>query len=192
MCRKSTVLALLLPFLLGEGLVHAQAARADWRHNGSLSLDLSAGGAALAGPSSGPVERVWYGDNGSTLYALTQSGKVFETGDFEVWRPSRQLLLPRLPPVRPIVCPKPVPPSARSICSTVRQYAFGQFVYRSDDGGKSWDALTAVHAPGAVASLVGAKLSDLAISPKDPDEIAVAGDAGVFRSLDAGRSPGAA
>ena len=59
---------------------------------------------------------------------------------------------------------------------TPASFAFGQYVYRSKDGGASWDNLTAVKVPGGLASLVGLGLKDLAISPKDEDEVVVAGD----------------
>jgi photosystem II stability/assembly factor-like uncharacterized protein len=63
-----------------------------------------------------------------------------------------------------------------------RVYAFGNFVYRSDDGGANWENLTAFRS----SSIVGAGLRDLAIAPGNGDELVVAGDAGVFRSADGG------
>jgi uncharacterized protein (TIGR03437 family) len=57
-------------------------------------------------------------------------------------------------------------------------------VYRSDNSGKNWENLTAFHG----LSIVGDNLRDLAVSPTNEDEIAVAGSAGIFRSLDGGRS----
>ena len=57
-------------------------------------------------------------------------------------------------------------------------------MYSSDDSGKNWDNLTAFHG----LSIVGDNLRDLAVSPANEDEIVVAGSAGIFRSLDGGRS----
>jgi len=70
-------------------------------------------------------------------------------------------------------------------------YAFGQFVYSSWSGA-NWDNLTAVRVPGGLASLVGRGIVDLAASPRDTglgeEELAIAGEAGVFRSIDGGKS----
>jgi uncharacterized protein (TIGR03437 family) len=63
-------------------------------------------------------------------------------------------------------------------------YAFGSFVYRSQDGGLNWDNLTGYRSQ----SIVGGNLSDMAVSPRNPEEVVVAGAAGVFRSLDGGKS----
>src|SRR5438552_247762 len=54
----------------------------DWRHVGNFVADR-----ALAGPASGPVKRVWFGAGG-TLYAQTQSGRVYQTPDLENWQAS--------------------------------------------------------------------------------------------------------
>src|ERR1700733_13529232 len=40
----------------------------------------------LAGAASGPVDAVWYAPGGRGLLAQTQSGRIFETGDFVHWR----------------------------------------------------------------------------------------------------------
>jgi uncharacterized protein (TIGR03437 family) len=63
-----------------------------------------------------------------------------------------------------------------------RLYAFGRFVYRSDDDGRNWENLTEFRQ----TSLVGEGLKDLAIAPRNPDEVTVVGAAGVFRSTDGG------
>ena len=65
-----------------------------------------------------------------------------------------------------------------------RAYAVGESAYRSDDGGVNWANLTEYKG----ASLLGGRLSDLALSPKDPDEIAVASASGVWHSVDGGLS----
>jgi uncharacterized protein (TIGR03437 family) len=63
-------------------------------------------------------------------------------------------------------------------------YAFGRFVYRSEDAGRHWENVSGYKG----LSLIGNGLKDLAVAPRRPDELTVAGDAGVFRSLDKGRS----
>src|SRR5258708_18436750 len=61
----------------------ASAQTANWRRVGNSALELM-----LASPATGPVASVWYSFDGSTLYARTRSGKVYETNDYEVWTPS--------------------------------------------------------------------------------------------------------
>jgi uncharacterized protein (TIGR03437 family) len=180
MCNRATVPILIATVLLA-GLVRAQAPNPspDWRHIGNWVVEKS-----LAGPASGPVARVWYSQDGATLFAQTGSGRLFQTADFENWRPSTvappsmpdSVLIPRLPEPGAKARMQPGQPA--------RVYAFGNFVYRSDDGGANWENLTAYHS----ASIVGSGLRDLAIAPGNGDELVVAGDAGVFRSADGGLS----
>jgi uncharacterized protein (TIGR03437 family) len=160
--------------------VLAQSPAVDWYHVGNSVMDLS-----LAGLAGGPVDRVWYSFDGRTLYATTFSGKTFETQDFETWKAS----LAAAPPSADLsTSGTPLPePGARlrgfnGQRSTM--YAFGEFVYQSQNGGASWDNLTAYGAQ----SIIGGPASDLAISPRDPEEVTVATAAGVFRSLNSGKS----
>jgi uncharacterized protein (TIGR03437 family) len=117
------------------------------------------------------------------LLIHTVSGREFETADFETWRASAE--------------PAPAIPSNRSVSSsrlpesdaairTGQQiaYAFGKFVYRSENNGASWDNLTEFRS----ASIIGGPLYDLAISPANDDEVVVAGADGVFRSMDGGKT----
>src|SRR6185437_5983902 len=70
-----------------------------------------------------------------------------------------------------------------------RVYAFGEYVYRSEDGGAHWENTTIYRgASSGGASLIGGGVADLAIAPGNGDEIVTAGAAGVFRSVDGGRS----
>ena len=57
-------------------------------------------------------------------------------------------------------------------------------LYRSDDGGRSWANLTAFQ----TESVIGGGQHDVAVSPGDPDQIVVANDFGVWRSMDGGLS----
>ncbi len=56
----------------------AQVARPEWRHIGNAAIDES-----LASVATGPVNRVWYSENGARLYARTASGSIFFTVVFE-------------------------------------------------------------------------------------------------------------
>ena len=180
MGSTATVRRLFATVLLGVSSIWGQGAfKASWAkrarptgyHVGNSLVNLS-----LADLSTGPVSRVWYSADGGTLYATTASGKTFETKDFETWQASAAVAgnPPDPPPgVRP---PEPG--------AQIRgQYAFGSFVYRSENLGASWDNLTAWRS----RSIIG-KPFDLAVSPRDAQEITVASSGGVYRSLDAGKS----
>jgi len=65
-----------------------------------------------------------------------------------------------------------------------RVYAYGTFVYRSEDSGRHWENASGYRG----FSLIGKGVRDLAVSPTNENEITAATGAGVFRSLDAGRS----
>ncbi len=174
-----------LPLLLGLvaclGVLPAQTApaRADWRHIGNSAVD-----AALASPAAGPVDRVWYSGDGSRLYVRTGSGRVFETSDYEKWQPSTAVP----PPAKPDDAGRPLPDGSaalrRNPADPARLYAFGGNVFRSDDGGESWANVTAFRR----SSIIGGGMRDLAVSPRDRDEVVVANERGLWRSLDGGLS----
>src|ERR1700676_2025646 len=87
MCKKTTARILAATVLVAAGLAAQSRGTApvpamDWRHVGNTSIDLS-----LAGLASGPVDRAWYTADGSRLLIQTASGRIFETSDFEAWRP---------------------------------------------------------------------------------------------------------
>jgi uncharacterized protein (TIGR03437 family) len=65
-----------------------------------------------------------------------------------------------------------------------RLYAFGSQLLRSDDGGGSWINLTAYRRE----SIIGGGMKDLAVSPRNPEEVVVANENGLWRSADAGLS----
>jgi uncharacterized protein (TIGR03437 family) len=155
-------------------------APADWYHAGNHLLDLS-----LADLATGPVDRVWYSGDGGTLYALTSTGKVFETSDFETWRGSAAVAPAA---VDAMAGRSPAPEASAHLRAVASQpsalYAFARFVYYSNDGGVNWENLTAFR----TQSLIGEGLRDLAVSPRDGEDITVASGAGVFRSVDGGKS----
>lgn len=171
MCHNATrrLVAVLVCGLALTPVLGAQLAGTapQWRRLGGYTIDL-----ALAGPASGPVERVWYSPDGSRLLARTRSGDVFETSDFEKW----QLVRATPPPAEDPGAPRSTP------ADPLRRYRSGPQVHRSDDGGATWGDQTALDGQ----SILGAPVSDLAVSPKDPDEVVVANDLGIWRSLDGG------
>ncbi|HBY58882.1 MAG TPA: hypothetical protein DEH78_03615 [Solibacterales bacterium] len=177
--RALWILPLMASAMAMPAMGQPAGVSAGWRRIGNTAIDLS-----LAAEATGPVDRVWYSPDGGRLYARTPSGRVFVTADFETWKEA-----PAAPPeADERVVANQLPEAGvrlrRADGQPVRLYAAGRFAYRSDDGGRSWRNLTE-HADGAV---IGEGLSDLAVSPQDPDQIAVAGPFGVWRSLDGGLS----
>ena len=181
MCKRATHAGAIVTLLLGAS-APGWAQAPDWHHLGNSLVDLS-----LAGLATGPVNRVWYSPDGSTLSIETASGRLFQTQDFDSWQ---ALPGPAVPPpqIYAAASVRRLPEMSASVRSTIGQgsalYAFGSFVYRSQDGGLNWDNLTGYRSQ----SIVGSGLRDMAVSPRNPEEIAVAGAAGVFRSLDGGKS----
>jgi len=174
MGRNATVRALLTALAVG-GTIWAQTP--DWRRVGSLVLD---GG--LASPSSGAVQRVWYTAEGA-LRIQAVSGAVFETADFETWK---WIAAARVPAAALEV--ETGPANARvsrpAEAGSPIRYAIGSSVYRSPDEGRSWTDVTLAGGQ----SILGSPLIDLAVSPLDPEDVAVASGSGIWRSLDGGLS----
>lgn len=182
MCQKATirVLPLWAALTLLLSTVSAQTSP-EWRRIGASSVDLG-----LAGPATGPVERVWYGAGGSTLFARTASGAVLETVDFETWTPapagtSEASALETASAAR-------IPePRARIVVSPTDRatlFSLGSQLMRSEDGGRTWSDLTSWR----TQSVVGSGPSSLAVSPLDASQIVLANSSGVWRTLDGGLS----
>lgn len=177
MSRKATLSLGLLSLALAAS---AAAQSPDWRRVGNAAMDLD-----LTGLATGPVDRVWYSSGGDRIWVRTASGKTFETNDFDRWTASAaDVTVPAIPPGRSIVLPEAGAQARNPLNPSPRVYAFGRFVYRSDDSGKNWENVTAFHG----VSIIGDSVHDLAVSPVNEDEILAAGAAGVFRSLDGGQS----
>ena len=173
-CRSATVLIIAAVFVVGASAQSTPAL--DWRRVGNTVVDLN-----LASPAGGPIDRVWYSADGARVFARTPSGKVWQTTDFETWRPAADVEAPERKP-------EPAgPDGAVAIANGVRAsrlYAAGRFAYRSDDGGLNWTNVTR----SGAASIIGGPLRDAATSPRNPDEVIVAGTNGLWRSLDGGDS----
>src|SRR5262249_39449957 len=118
-------------------------------------------------------------------YARTHSGKIYQTSDFENWTPAVQPSDP--PPVLETVVSRPPEPGVRAVSlagNSARIYGLGRQLFRSQDGGRSWDSLTAY---GSQA-VIGPGQRSVAVSPSDPDQLVVANGFGVWRTVDGGLS----
>ena len=103
----------------------------------------------LASPATGPVERVWYSPGGSLLYARTASGRTFQTADFASWSAAPGPVDP--PPLPLAVSASRLPEAgARVVPSALQMYAFARNLWRSADGGLTWENLTAYKSQSVV------------------------------------------
>lgn len=198
MCRGTTIRALIATagLLACNGPTWAQATAAspaapilsasgagiDWRHIGNAALELY-----LPSLATGPVDRVWYSQDGATLYARTSSGRVFQTSDFESWQPADTSKVS--PPAEENPSGVRLPETGLKVSGQAlgsnRYYGVGHQAYRSDDGGLSWLNLSAYRG----TSILGdGPLTDVAVSPHDADDVIVSSAHGLWRSLDGGLS----
>ncbi len=180
MCPKATNLRVAL--LTVSSLVLPLAAqtvdvRPDWRHIGNSAVDLR-----LAGVVTGPAQRIWFSEDGASLDVLCRDQRVFSTTDFEKWTEIQSAVPPTV--ASPAADSLPEPHALLRSAQSARLYALGNSAWRSDDGGKSWRNLTSYRRQ----SILGDGLRDIAVSPVNPDEIAVASDLGVWHSVDGGLS----
>src|SRR5258707_4394133 len=169
---------LLLTALTAAAQTPSGPARPNWRRIGSAAVDL-----ALASPATGPVSRVWFSPEGARLYALTASGRFFESADLETWSVA---VNPSQPPNVAGAAAVRLPATGARLYpqNSGRVFALGAHLYRSDDSGASWTNLTAY----TDASVIGGGQHDLAVSPRDPDLLIVANDYGVWRAAAGGLS----
>jgi uncharacterized protein (TIGR03437 family) len=170
----------LIGLVLAVVFLGAAQTRPDWRKVGGASVELM-----LASPATGPVERVWYSADGSLLFARTPAGKVFETADFETWAAVASVAETNTPiSATAARLPEPGARVVSAASNPLKMYSLGRQLLRSEDGGHSWTNLTAYRSE----SVVGSGQHSLAISPVDPDQLVVANDYGVWRSMDGGLS----
>ncbi len=176
---RATWAAALL--LLPAGETGFAQMRPDWRRVGSSSVELW-----LASAATGPVEQVWFSPDGTQLFSQTKAGRTFVTSDFETWSPAAGAVPPfpagGLQPVEAARLPEPGALAVAAASDRGHIYALGQQLSRSDDGGRSWTNLTQYRA----VSVVGAGQHSLAVSPLDTNQLVLANDYGVWRSLDGG------
>ena len=151
----------------------------EWRRTGTAVISTG-----LASPASGAVDRVWYSADGERLFAKSRSGRVFETADFETWKPAGAAAPDAADYANAASRPEASARVRASGRATAQLYAFGEAIYQSQDEGRNWRNVS--HFKGS--SILGAGFVDLAVSPRDSGEIAVANRSGVWRSLDGGLS----
>jgi uncharacterized protein (TIGR03437 family) len=158
-----------------------QSSGINWHHIGNSAMELG-----LPSVATGAVSRVWYSSDGSVLSIRTSDGRIFQTSDFERWQQVADTRVVPPSPTAPAVptIPEPGLKLGSQTNSSTRIYGVGLNAYRSDDGGLSWANLTAFKG----RSILGGALTDVAMSPRDPDEVAVASVDGVWRSVDGGAS----
>jgi len=150
----------------------------DWRKVGSSAVEMM-----LASPATGPVGSVWFSADGTQLYARTLSGRVFQTSDFETWVPAETSAEPaRLLSASVARLPEADAQTVITPANPARIYGLGRQLSRSDDGGLTWVCLTSYKSQ----SVVGAGQHGLALSPLDADQLVIANDYGVWRSMDGG------
>ena len=183
MCRRATIRLIAAAGLLvaSVGPGRAQTPVLDWRHVGNAAIEM-----ALPSVATGPVARVWYSPDGSTLYARTASGHIFETKSFEQWQRVSDSTVAAPNREHPSVAafPEPRLKAVVEAPGSNRMYGVGWNAYRSEDGGVSWANLTAYKG----VSILGGELYDVASSPANPDEVTVAASNGIWRSMDGGLS----
>jgi uncharacterized protein (TIGR03437 family) len=127
--------------------------------------------------------KVWYSPDGSLLYARTAAGRTFQTLDFENWEPA-PADAPAPPATflrEPVRKPDPGAQYFAMSAGSSELWGVGQQLFRSDDG-KSWETLTSYKSQ----SVVGPGIRSVAVSPADPNQLAVANQNGVWRSMDGG------
>lgn len=172
--------ASLLPVLVWTSVSYAQTSAPDWRHIGNSALEL-----ALPSVATGPVERVWFSADGASLFVRTASAQVFETQDFEQWHAvAGQTVEPPVPANSAGASMPETGFKLRAASDARRLYGVGRYAYRSEDGGLTWSNLTGFKG----TSILGDGLSDLAVSPRDADDVVIAAATGVWRSTDGGLS----
>ena len=138
----------------------------------------------LASPATGAMKQVWFSDDGSTLYAATLGGRILATSDFETWRAVADPPPPPQHSPAPFVVrnPEPSVDLVAASANTYDVFALGQQLSRSNDGGHTWTNLTGYKSE----SVVGSRQRSVAVTPLYPDEVVVANDHGVWRSMDGG------
>lgn len=176
-CQKSTRRVPVL--VLALTAVAAAQTSPDWRKVGGASVDL-----ALASPATGPIERVWF-SAGGVLFARTASGKIYQTADFDAWSAVTSAVeLPTPTPSPAVRLPELGAQIVSVAGDSVSIFGLGKQLSRSQDGGRTWSSLTGYHG----RSVIGVAQHSVAISPADANQIVVANNYGVWRTLDGGSS----
>lgn len=178
---RQLLATLLLVTFVGHGSLRSQptveAFTPRWSRIGN-SLIL----AGLPDPATGSITRVWY-DSAGLAYAHLPDGNTYATRDFERWL--KVTTAP--PPPRQPVASSWLPETPAYLIHTNRPhvlYALGARLYRSDDEGRSWTPLV----PSGALPLPPGTLNDIAVSSNNPDDLLLATQFGLWRSIDGGLS----
>src|SRR5207247_4209610 len=116
------------------------------------------------------------------LYTRARSGKVFQTLDFETWTPVSAVEPSDPMPGQPVRLPEQ---GARVIAAPdSRLYSWSRQLMKSADNGHTWVNMTGFKSQSVIAGVQ----RSVAVSPANPDQIVVANDFGVWRSMDGGLS----
>lgn len=134
------------------------ALRLDWRQIGNSAIRHASGEVA-----TGAVDRVWFTDRGTI--AVRAGRRSWEQVASGKW----------------IASDAAAPPAGEQE-RFGRRYRVNLDAFRSEDGGKTWTNLTRHRGE----PILGGLIKDIAVSPSDPEDIAVAGETGVWRSMDGG------
>lgn len=174
-CHKATTRVPLL--VLALAAIAAAQTSPDWRKVGGAAIDLG-----LASPATGPVDRVWF-SAGGVLFARTTSGRILQTADFELWTPAASNMeVPAAPSALAIRAPEPGAQIVGVAGDPLSIFGLGRQVSRSQDSGHTWSNLTGYRG----RAIIGVAQHSVAVSPADSNQIVVANDDGVWRSLDGG------
>ncbi len=171
----TAVMAIALPTLAQTAQTSPQ-----WSPVAGYTVNLG-----LAGPATGPVQAVWYNAAGNRLLAETESGRIFETTDFQHWQLNSSDTVPPAP-AKPTAVLSPEAGVQVSTTGLRRYSVTRDNIYGTDDVGQSriWVNLTGFNG----VSIIGGGFSALAVSPSNPLDITAANQFGVWRSLDGGLS----
>jgi uncharacterized protein (TIGR03437 family) len=177
-----TVCRVWLPTLAFAAVATAQSYEyaLNWRAIGTAVV-----AGARAGFSGGPLAAVWFAADGQALEVQLRNGRLYRTINFTDWTPV-DAPMPHSEPQAAVVDRLPET-GARAYASTgspYRVFATGQWLWRSEDGGRNWTNLIA----RGQTQLIGEQILGLALSAQDPDRLAVITREGLWASQDGGDS----
>ena len=149
----------------------------NWRRLGLPSVNLH-----LAGAASGPVDSVWYSDDGGTLFIRTAAGHVLATADGENWSRTDATPPDNSQPIIPIRYPEGRAQAITISGDSRRSWSLGRNLFVSEDGGATWTNLL-----GAEPA-IGTGQRGVALNPAVSSGLAVANDFGIWQSQDGGKT----
>ncbi len=131
----------------GPSRAPACSAAPDWRHIGNFTVELG-----LAGPASGPVQASLVRDGRNAVCRRPHRAVCIRR---PIWRTGSETAAAVPPAVVNAngreVFPKPGAQTRALAGDNSRVYAFGKFVYRSEDGGAHWENADRLYAGLSIA-----------------------------------------